>query len=100
MRGHRAATDVPAALLSALIVLLTACTVGPNYKPPATDAPNAFRGESPGDTTASAQSLGDEKWSEVFQDPVLQQLIRKALQQNFDVQIAAARVLQIGRAHV
>ncbi|MGB2640272.1 MAG: efflux transporter outer membrane subunit, partial [Candidatus Acidiferrum sp.] len=40
------------------------------------------------------ESLGNEKWWEVFQDPVLQQLIRTALQQNYDAQIAAARVLQ------
>ena len=83
-----------AALLLALIALLTACAVGPNYKRPATDTPSAFRGESRSDTAESAQSLGDEKWWEVFQDPVLQQLIRTALKQNFDVQIAAARVLQ------
>ena len=85
---------MPAALLLGLIMLLTACAIGPNYKRPATDTPSAFRGESPSDTTESAQSLGDEKWWEVFQDPVLQDLIRKALKQNFDVQIAAARVLQ------
>jgi outer membrane protein, multidrug efflux system len=85
---------MPAALLLGLIMLLTACAIGPNYKRPATDTPSAFRGESPRDTTESVQSLGDEKWWEVFQDPVLQDLIRKALKQNFDVQIAAARVLQ------
>ena len=44
--------------------------------------------------SASAESLGNEKWWEVFQDPVLQQLIRTALQQNYNVRIAAARVLQ------
>jgi multidrug efflux system outer membrane protein len=38
--------------------------------------------------------LGDEKWWEVFQDRELQGLIRTALQNNYDVRIAAARVLQ------
>ena len=42
----------------------------------------------------SAQSLGDEKWWEVFQDPELQSLIRTALKNNYDVRIAATRVLQ------
>lgn len=93
-QSRRAATDMRVALLSILIMLLIACTVGPNYKRPATDTPSAFRGETPSDTAESAQSLGDENWSEVFRDPVLQQLIRTALKQNFDVQIAAARVLQ------
>jgi len=39
-------------------------------------------------------SLGDEKWWEVFQDPQLQSLIRTALKNNYDVRIAATRVLQ------
>jgi multidrug efflux system outer membrane protein len=38
--------------------------------------------------------LGDEKWWEVFRDRELQGLIRTALQNNYDVRIAAARVLQ------
>ena len=40
------------------------------------------------------QSLGDEKWWDVFQDPELQGLIRTALKNNYDVRIAATRVLQ------
>jgi multidrug efflux system outer membrane protein len=59
------------------------------------DTPGAYRDDSLNQSSlVSAQSLGDEKWWEVFQDPVLQQLIHTALQQNYDVQIAAARVLQ------
>jgi multidrug efflux system outer membrane protein len=41
-----------------------------------------------------AVSLGDEKWWEVFQDKELQGLIRTALKNNYDVRIAATRVLQ------
>jgi multidrug efflux system outer membrane protein len=41
-----------------------------------------------------AESLGDQKWGNVFQDEQLQQLIRTALQQNYDARIAAARVLE------
>jgi multidrug efflux system outer membrane protein len=84
----------PLALL-AWGLLLAGCTVGPNYKRPAVDTPGAYRDDSLNQSSlVSAQSLGDEKWWEVFQDPVLQQLIHTALQQNYDVQIAAARVLQ------
>jgi multidrug efflux system outer membrane protein len=39
-------------------------------------------------------SFGDEKWWEVFQDDALRDLIRSALQQNHDVRIAAARILE------
>jgi multidrug efflux system outer membrane protein len=43
---------------------------------------------------AEAASLGDQKWWEVFQDDELHKLIQTALQQNYDVRIAAARVLE------
>ena len=83
--------------------VLTACAVGPNYKRPAVDVPAAFRGPdvvtpAPADPKPSATtptaSLGDEKWWEVFQDKELQDLIRTALKNNYDVRIAATRVEQ------
>jgi multidrug efflux system outer membrane protein len=82
---------------AALICLSVAgCAVGPRYRRPAVNAPPAYRGPAPAapDHHGSASSLGNEKWWQVFQDPVLQKLIRTALKQNYDVQIAAARVLQ------
>ena len=88
---HR--TIRPLALASAL--LLAGCAVGPNYKRPKIDAPPAYR--DPGAASAasaSTTSIGDEKWWTVFKDPELQNLIRTALQQNYDVRIAATRVLQ------
>ena len=39
-------------------------------------------------------SFGDEKWWDAFQDDALRDLIRAALQQNYDVRIAAARILE------
>lgn len=74
-------------------LLLTGCLVGPNYQRPVIDAPGAYRGDSQS-SIASSDSLGDEKWWEVFQDPVLRQLIRDAIEQNYDLRIAASRVLQ------
>jgi multidrug efflux system outer membrane protein len=47
----------------------------------------------------AAESLGDQKWWEVFQDSQLQDLIRTALRQNYDVRIAATRILE-ARAQV
>jgi len=67
--------------------------VGPNYQRPPIDAPGVYRDDRQ-TSIASAESLGNEKWWEVFQDPVLQQLIRTALEQNYDLRIAASRVLQ------
>jgi multidrug efflux system outer membrane protein len=79
-----------------LLVLLTAgCAVGPNYKRPSVDVPGRYRGATPPDAAQpAAESLGDQKWWEVFQDQQLQGLIRTALQQNYDVRIAATRILE------
>jgi outer membrane protein, multidrug efflux system len=103
----------PALLWLAPVVLLAGCAVGPNYKRPAQDVPGIYRGAATGQASApqvaepakdapqqaaagpaSSSSLGDEKWWEVFQDKALQDLIRTALKNNYDVRIAAARVLQ------
>ncbi len=81
-------------LASALCV--TGCTVGPRYQRPAANAPQVFRGATTPDInpTPITTSLGDEKWAEVFRDPILRQLIREALANNYDVQIAAQHVLE------
>jgi outer membrane protein, multidrug efflux system len=82
--------------LAALLSLLAGCTVGPNYKRPVVNVPPAFRSSNDQNATSAegAASLGDEKWWHVFQDEQLQQLIRTALKQNYDVRIAATRVVQ------
>jgi multidrug efflux system outer membrane protein len=76
-----------------LLVLLAGCAVGPNYKRPAVNVPTDYRGAAPAQAATTA-SIGNEKWWDVYQDPVLTQLIHTALQQNYDVRIAAARVLE------
>ncbi|HEY2120202.1 MAG TPA: efflux transporter outer membrane subunit [Candidatus Acidoferrum sp.] len=97
-------------MVCAVLLCTAGCTVGPDYKRPAANVPGSFRGvpgseaptnESaptattpPGSSDVGNGSLGDEKWWEVFQDKELQGLIRAALQNNYDVRIAAARVLQ------
>jgi outer membrane protein, multidrug efflux system len=76
-------------------IFLAGCTVGPNYKRPNTDVPTSYRGLTPEEAAnVSAQSLGEQKWWEVFKDEELQKLIRTALQQNYDSRIAATRVLE------
>jgi outer membrane protein, multidrug efflux system len=90
---------------------LVGCAVGPNYKRPAVDVPVTYRGatgESSGapntqtdqpsapasGASKKVESLADEKWWEVFQDAELQGLIRTALKNNYNVRIAATRVLE------
>jgi multidrug efflux system outer membrane protein len=77
----------------AIAVLLAGCAVGPNYKRPTVNVPTDYR-DSKAAQTAAASSFGNENWWQVYQDPVLEQLIHTALQQNYDVRIAATRVLE------
>lgn len=78
-----------------LAVLITGCTVGPNYKRPNVDVPADYREATAADLSSNtAPAFGDMKWWTVFQDEQLQQLIRTAQKNNYDVRIAASRVLQ------
>ncbi len=104
--------------LSILLALtgMIGCAVGPNYRRPTVDVPVTYRGATADSSAApnaqpaqakpprpaagssvqssSVQSLGEEKWWDLFRDPELQSLIRTALKNNYDVRIAATRVLQ------
>jgi multidrug efflux system outer membrane protein len=85
-----------AALLVGIVAalgLMTGCLVGPKYQRPAVDVPQEYRAPAP-QQAAQASSLGNEQWWQVYQDPVLTQLIHTAIAQNYDVRIAAARVLE------
>ncbi|MGH7390223.1 MAG: efflux transporter outer membrane subunit [Candidatus Rokuibacteriota bacterium] len=85
------------ALLAAAL-LLAGCTVGPDYRRPEMPVPSDFRGRAP-DAPVSATSIGDLAWWQIFQDEALQGLIRTALAENYDLRVAAARVLD-ARAQV
>ena len=73
--------------------LMTGCLMGPKYQRPAVNVPQEYRAPAP-QQAAQASSLGNEEWWQVYQDPVLTQLIHTAIAQNYDVRIAAARVLE------
>jgi len=80
--------------------LLAGCMVGPNYHRPAVQTPTAFRdlADNP-QVQAQAASYADLPWWQVFQDRQLQELIRTALKQNYDLQLATERI-NAGRAQV
>jgi multidrug efflux system outer membrane protein len=73
--------------------LLSGCAVGPNYKRPELPVPTSFRAPEPLPEPQAA-SLADLKWFEVFRDEALQELIRVALAQNYDLRDAVTRVEQ------
>ena len=70
-----------------LIVLLGGCSLAPTYVRPPTDNPDAWRVDY-----KDAADTANTRWWELFDDPVLNQLIDTALKENKDVRIAAARV--------
>src|SRR6202795_2778965 len=73
--------------------LLGGCMVGPNYHKPVVQSPTAYRdlSENP-QVQAQAASYADLPWWQVFQDSQLQELIRIALKQNYDLQVATERI--------
>src|SRR5246500_1449795 len=76
-----------------VLVLEAGCMMGPKYKRPAVNVPQEYRMPEPQQAT-QASSLGNEGWWQVYQDPALTQLIHTAIAKNYDVRIAAARVLE------
>ena len=73
--------------------LLVGCAVGPKYHRPALQTPTTFRDvASDSQQQAQAASYADLSWWQVFQDPKLQELIRTALRQNYDLQLATERI--------
>lgn len=77
------------AVTAALAVLCSACTMGPNYQRPAVDVAPQWRSPyTPGEVTLSSA------WWRSFNDPVLDELVRSALDENKDLRIAVSRIEQ------
>lgn len=71
-----------------LVLLLSGCAVGPRYQRPQIASPADFRGVQSG----SGNAIAETSWWQVFQDETLQQLIKEAIKNNYDLRIAAIRV--------
>jgi outer membrane protein, multidrug efflux system len=73
---------------------LAGCMAGPNYHRPNIQTPTVYRdlSENP-QLQAQAASYADLPWWQVFEDPKLQELIRTALKQNYDLQLATERIV-------
>jgi outer membrane protein, multidrug efflux system len=86
---------MPVSLISATLItiLMAGCAVGPNYHRPAVSTPGVYRdlGDNP-QAQAQSASFADLPWWQVFQDPQLQELIRTALKENYDLQLATERI--------
>jgi multidrug efflux system outer membrane protein len=72
-------------------LMATGCKVGPNYSRPALNVPGQYRGVAP---DLAGQSMAETTWENVFQDETLRALIKEALANNYDMRIAATRIVQ------
>ena len=77
--------------LLAVLMVLAGCQLGKHYTRPKLDLP-ATLGSQTADDSAS---LADMAWEELYTDTLLQGLIRKTLEYNKDMQMAAARVKEL-----
>ncbi len=78
-----------------LLLAAAGCNVGPKYTRPQAPVPPAFRGADEAVISSDPKgSLGDQQWAQVFKEPELQALVKTALTNNFDLRIAAERVLE------
>lgn len=70
---------------------LTACAAGPDYKAPATPTTAAapFIGAA---TPAVVQAPADDHWWRLYNDPLLDGLVKDALSANTDIRVAVARL--------
>jgi multidrug efflux system outer membrane protein len=90
LRMKRSGTKSAIGLAVLCALLPAGCAVGPNYKRPPVNAPGAFRN----DTEVQTNSFANLPWWQVFHDETLQDLVRVALTNNYDLRIAVARVEQ------
>jgi outer membrane protein, multidrug efflux system len=79
---------------SLLLLSFCGCMVGPNYKRPPVAVPDQYRGLAPNVTQPAGEPFGQMKFWTVFQDKILEGLIREALNNNYDIRIAATRVME------
>ncbi|MFY9936051.1 MAG: efflux transporter outer membrane subunit [Silvibacterium sp.] len=78
-----------------LLLSLSGCKVGPNYKRPTLDVPGQYRGTAPDlPQQPAGGAFGEMKWPTVYQDETLQALLKEGLTNNYDIRIAATRILQ------
>src|SRR5947199_162234 len=97
MRSARAAVAAvvlfagcaPTAEPRGLLGRLWRLEVGPQYRRPPVETPEDFRGRI---GPAEAASFADLPWWQVFGDSTLQDLVRRALADNYDLQTAVARI--------
>ena len=75
-------------------VLLTGCTMGPDFtSPPAATPPSWFRNSNPSQLSQPVEGAEvDPHWWNSLNDPMLNQLVARLVAENLDVQTATTRL--------
>ena len=81
--------DLRGLLVLVFVFFTNGCMVGPDYQRPQVDVPQTWRVED-----KTAQAITNTAWWEQYNDPVLNELVKTALEENKDVKIATARIDQ------
>jgi NodT family efflux transporter outer membrane factor (OMF) lipoprotein len=77
-----------------LLLILTGCAMGPNYKRQTVQLPPQYRHPAQGTAAAAKESLANVAWADLFHDDTITNLVRTALKQSYDLQAVTERVLQ------
>src|SRR5512142_3151375 len=81
-----------------LLLALTSCAVGPDYKKPPVETPTAFKESGPWVKAQPADNAPKGKWWEAFHDPVLDGLMEQVSVSNQSLKAAEARYRQASAA--
>src|SRR5260370_26198274 len=95
-RGEKERCKAPPIVKRSIAILLatslfSGCTVGPTYRRPAVQVPTLYHGATES-MQARAASYADLAWWQVVQDSVMRELGGTAVTQNYDLQLATARI--------
>jgi len=77
----------------AVCTVLGGCTVGPNYQLPRLALPSSWRESTPKYSFRAVRDASVSWWRD-FDDPVLNDLVERALQNNEALQVAVARITE------
>jgi NodT family efflux transporter outer membrane factor (OMF) lipoprotein len=83
--------------LVVLVVVITACTVGPNYKKPVESVPDVWQSRAVEGIETGEASV--QSWWENLDDPMLTDLLMRAQAANLDLEIAVARIRESRAQH-
>jgi multidrug efflux system outer membrane protein len=78
-------------LLLSLLLFVSGCSIGPDYVKPVSALPAHFHNSDANQNSLKTETI-DKNWWESFHDPLLTQLVTKALTSNYDIAISQTQM--------